>query len=168
MKNLDLRYGEIPTAEQFITRQRVLQSETAIYVRESLSPCLQGRSSSARWVHLLLSEAGFRLRRCQRNQSFKDPARINACASAKARRCCCCCRCLLLLSLSSYYKTRVWIVQGTQHALHSFFLSFFFVPLPRRRFERRANDAALRILRLFDGPHLTPTNDNSQPFPPSA
>lgn len=41
MKNLDLRYGEIPTAEQFITRQRVLQSETAIYVRESLSPCLQ-------------------------------------------------------------------------------------------------------------------------------
>lgn len=126
-----------------------MQSETAIYVRESLSPCLQGRSSSARWVHLLLSEAGFRLRRCKRNQSFKDPARINACASAKARCCCCCCCSLLLLllslSLSSYYKTRVWIVQSnaTRSPLLFFFLSFsfFFCSFPssslREKSERR-------------------------------
>lgn len=116
-------------AEQFITRQRVLQSETAIYVRESLSPCLQGRSSSARWVHLLLSEAGFRLRRCKRNQSFKDPARINACASAKARCCCCCCcsPLLLLLSLTPRIIRRVFeSCRVTQHALHFFFFPFFF------------------------------------------
>lgn len=137
MKNLDLRYGEIPTAEQFITRQRVLQSETAIYVRESLSPCLQGRSSSARWVHLLLSEAGFRLRRCQRNQSFKDPARINASESSPL---------LLLLPLlaaplSPRIIRRVFESCRVRNTLSTPFFSLFFCSFAssslREKSERR-------------------------------